>query len=85
MQVAAVPVLLCCLVQAGGQQAAVPGLEAWQAAIQAHAQVRSLGTSGPIEAWQVAIQAHAQVRSLCTSGPIEDWQEAIQANAQVSS
>ena len=50
MQVAAVPVLLCCLVQAGGQQAAVPGLEAWQAAIQAHAQVRSLGTSGPIEA-----------------------------------
>ncbi len=37
MQVgAALPVLLCCLGQAMGQ--AVPGIEAWQAAIQAHAQ-----------------------------------------------
>jgi hypothetical protein len=37
MQVgAALPVLLCCLGQALGQ--AVPGIEAWQAAIQAHAQ-----------------------------------------------
>jgi hypothetical protein len=35
--VGAVPVLLCCLGQVLGQ--AVPGLEAWQAAIQAHAQV----------------------------------------------
>jgi hypothetical protein len=32
----ALPVLLCCLGQALGQ--AVPGIEAWQAAIQAHAQ-----------------------------------------------